>query len=185
MNLMDHLAAGAMAAIERADLLAQLEALARTDELTGLPNRRAINEDLPRELERARREERSLCLALLDLDHFKRFNDTNGHPAGDRMLQAAAAAWRQQLRSGTDLLARYGGEEFLIVLPASIEEATDTMERLRASTPDPQTVSVGLARWDGDETPEELVARADAALYAAKEAGRDRIVQASTIGIAP
>lgn len=177
-HLMAHVAAEAMAAFERADLLTQLEALARTDALTGLPNRRAINEDLPRELERARREGRSLCVAILDIDHFKRFNDTYGHPAGDRLLADAAVTWRDALRGGTDLLARYGGEEFLVVLPASTTDAHATMERLRASTPEGQTASVGLAIWDPAESADELVARADLALYAAKRAGRNRIEQA-------
>jgi diguanylate cyclase (GGDEF)-like protein len=179
-NLMDHLAAEAMAAFERADLVTQLEALARTDALTGLPNRRAINEDLPRELERARREGRSLCVALLDIDHFKVFNDTHGHPAGDRLLVGAASTWRDALRGGTDLLARYGGEEFLVVLPADPADAFATLERLRASMPEAQTASVGLAVWDGVQSADELVARADIALYAAKSAGRDRIAQAPT-----
>ncbi|MEO5885802.1 MAG: sensor domain-containing diguanylate cyclase, partial [Candidatus Limnocylindrales bacterium] len=177
-NVMEVLAAEAMAAIERADLLAQVEALARTDELTGLPNRRVISEELPRELERSRREGRPVCVAMLDLDHFKRFNDTHGHPAGDRLLAAAAATWRNALRGGTDLLARFGGEEFLVVLPSPMDGAFETVQRLRTSTPEDQTVSAGVAEWDGDESPEQLVARADEALYAAKVAGRDRVERA-------
>lgn len=177
-RLMDTLAAEAIRVIERADLLILLDELTRTDELTGLPNRRALNDDLPREMERAQREVRGLCLAMVDLDHFKRYNDANGHPAGDRLLATAAVRWRDALRSGTDLLARYGGEEFAVVLPTTVDAAHETLERMRRSTPEGQTVSIGLASWDGSESIEDLVARADAALYRAKAAGRDRIRRA-------
>ena len=178
-NLLDLVASEATGVLERADLLTELAELARTDELTGLPNRRAINDDLAREMDRARRESTSLCVGLLDLDHFKDFNDTNGHPAGDRLLAEAASIWRQTLRSGSDLLARYGGEEFLLVLPAPLAEAFATVERLRASTPEGQTVSAGLAHWNGRESAELLVSRADVALYAAKAGGRDRTERAA------
>ncbi|MFL5885478.1 MAG: GGDEF domain-containing protein, partial [Thermoleophilaceae bacterium] len=103
------LAAEAAVAIERADLLARLELVARTDDLTGLPNRRAWDEQLPLELARAGRGEWPVCVAMLDLDHFKDFNDKLGHQSGDRLLKASAAAWRTQLRA-TDTLTRYGGE---------------------------------------------------------------------------
>lgn len=178
-RLMETLAAEAIRVIERADLLTTLGELTRTDELTGLPNRRALNDALPRELERSLREGHGLCLAMLDLDHFKRYNDANGHPAGDRLLAAAAVAWRDALRSGTDLLARYGGEEFAVVLPTTMDAAHETLERMRAATPDRQTVSIGLASWDGLEQTESLIARADAALYRAKAGGRDQIRRAS------
>jgi diguanylate cyclase (GGDEF)-like protein len=169
--------------LERADLVAQLADLARTDELTGLPNRRAIDEELARELERARRERGPLCVALLDLDWFKRFNDTQGHPAGDALLAAAAGAWRESLRAGSDHLGRYGGEEFLAVVPASVDEARATVERLRSVTPQGQTISAGIAEWDGLESAQALVGRADVALYAAKARGRDRSeVAAPTTG---
>lgn len=121
-------------------------------------------------------------MGLLDLDHFKQFNDTRGHPAGDRLLAAAAATWRGALRGGTDILARYGGEEFVVVLPTAIDAAFETMERMRGATPDGQTVSVGLAVWHGHETPDQLLARADAALYMAKASGRDRIERAAVTG---
>ena len=173
------LAAEAAVAIERADLLARLEAVARTDDLTGLANRRAWDEELPRELARARRERKPLCVAMLDLDRFKHFNDRRGHQAGDRLLKQAAAEWREQLRT-TDVIARYGGEEFAVVLPScDLEEALPIVERLREATPLGESCSAGLACWDGTETPEALVARADAALYAAKDAGRDRTVVAA------
>jgi diguanylate cyclase (GGDEF)-like protein len=173
------LAAEAAVAIERADLLARLETVARTDDLTGLGNRRAWDEQLPVELARAGREEWPVCVAMLDLDHFKEFNDKLGHQAGDRLLKASAAAWRTQLRT-TDALTRYGGEEFAIVLPnCSIEDATELLERVRMATPAGQTASAGVTAWDGAEGPATLVARADAALYEAKHAGRDRVVTAA------
>jgi diguanylate cyclase (GGDEF)-like protein len=157
------------------DQAAQLRTLTRVDELTGLPNRRAWNAELPRALERARRDGHALSLAILDLDHFKRFNDERGHAAGDAMLKAAGAAWSTQLRA-VDLLARHGGEEFALLLPdAGAQDAYEIVERLRTSTPLLQTVSAGLATWDGDEPAEALVKRADEALYEAKAGGRDRV----------
>jgi diguanylate cyclase (GGDEF)-like protein len=172
------LAAEAALAIDRADLLARLEVSARTDDLTGLPNRRAWDEQLPRELARAAREEAPVCVAMLDLDHFKDFNDDRGHQAGDRLLKQSAAAWATQLRT-TDMLARYGGEEFALVLPGcTLTDGQLLVERLRAAMPDKQTVSAGIAQWDGKETPELLLGRADQALYAAKKGGRDRLYTA-------
>jgi diguanylate cyclase (GGDEF)-like protein len=152
----------------------QLRELARVDELTGLPNRRAWAAELPRAMERSRRDGSPLSVALLDLDHFKRFNDEFGHPAGDRLLKGASAAWRATLRV-TDELVRYGGEEFIILLPgADGQEAATIIERLRPVTPAGQTFSAGIATWDALETSDELVARADRSLYRAKQAGRDR-----------
>ncbi|HSR22705.1 MAG TPA: sensor domain-containing diguanylate cyclase, partial [Candidatus Eisenbacteria bacterium] len=162
----------AAVAIERADLLAALERSARTDSLTGLANRRAWDEQLPAALGAATGP---VCLAALDLDRFKSYNDAFGHPAGDGLLRDAGDAWQAQLRSG-DLLARYGGEEFLVLLPdCDLDSARPVLERLRLATPNGQTVSVGLAQWDGTETARQLMARADAALYAAKREGRDRL----------
>jgi diguanylate cyclase len=157
----------------------QLSQLSRVDELTGLPNRRAWSAELPVAIERARRDRVELSIALLDLDHFKRFNDEYGHQAGDRLLKGAAAAWSAQLRA-VDQLARYGGEEFIVLLPgATAELATGVLERLRGTTPAGQTFSAGVATWDGTETSEDLIARADQALYQAKDAGRDRILVAT------
>lgn len=173
------LSAEAAVAIERADLLVRLETVARTDDLTGLANRRAWDEELPRELARAKRERGALCVAMLDLDRFKDFNDRRGHQAGDRFLKQAAAAWREQLRT-TDVIARYGGEEFAVVLPScGLDEALPIVERLREATPLGESCSAGIACWDGTEPADSLVARADAALYAAKDAGRDRTVVAA------
>ncbi|MGZ5347903.1 MAG: GGDEF domain-containing protein [Solirubrobacterales bacterium] len=160
----------------RAALEVELERLAHTDALTGLPNRRAWDEEFDRELARASRTGAALCAVLLDLDHFKQFNDRHGHPAGDEHLRAAGKAWRERLR-GTDLLARYGGEEFAILLPGSaLADATEVVEGLRESVPRGETVSGGIAQWDGAESGAELVARADRALYEAKRGGRDRAV---------
>jgi diguanylate cyclase (GGDEF)-like protein len=173
------LAAEAAIALDRAQLLAQLQETARTDDLTGLPNRRAWEEELPRELARAARDSRPVCVAMLDLDRFKRFNDDRGHQAGDRLLKQAASAWSTQLRT-SDMLARYGGEEFSLLLPGcTVEDAQALVQRLRAAMPDGETVSAGIACWDEIESADELVGRADTALYAAKRGGRDRLVTAT------
>jgi diguanylate cyclase (GGDEF)-like protein len=152
--------------------------LARSDELTGLPNRRAWNDEIPRALEQACRDNTPVCVAMLDLDRFKAFNDTYGHPAGDRLLKSAAAAWHSALRT-VDTLARYGGEEFVVLLPnVHPDQASAILARVKAATPLGQTFSAGLATWDGSENSDALIARADKALYAAKSSGRDRIVVA-------
>ncbi|HKQ00874.1 MAG TPA: GGDEF domain-containing protein, partial [Actinomycetes bacterium] len=164
-------------AVEISRLVSRLEGLARTDPLTGVPNRRVWEEELPRELERARRMGTGMCLAMIDLDNFKDYNDRHGHQAGDLVLKEAASAWRAEVRS-TDLLARYGGEEFVLLLPAcALEEAVQIVERLRVVTP-LVTCSVGLACWDFQEPGSALVERADQALYAAKAKGRNRHVLA-------
>jgi diguanylate cyclase (GGDEF)-like protein/PAS domain S-box-containing protein len=166
---------------ERENLLTEVAALARSDALTGLPNRRALDEQLPREMARARRAESSLCLAIVDLDRFKDYNDTHGHLAGDEMLRRCAVAWDSELR-GEDTIVRFGGEEFLVVLPDTEPElGIEIIERLRAATPAGQTCSAGLASWDISENAENLVGRADSALYRAKASGRDRLVQAPSI----
>ena len=149
--------------------------LARTDGLTGVANRRAWDEELPRELARSARSRQPVCVVLLDLDHFKAYNDEHGHQAGDRLLKTAAAAWEGRLRK-TDLLARYGGEEFAVLLPdCALGNAMEIAERLRTAQPE-VTCSIGVADWDGREDSGRLVARADRALYAAKAGGRDRCV---------
>ena len=178
---------------ERKELEAQCEQLvgelhdqARTDPLTQAPNRRWLADELPREMARASRQGHDLCVAVIDVDHFKRFNDRHGHGAGDALLVEAHQHWRAALRAG-DSLVRYGGEEFVIVLPAcSLHEAEEVIERLRTVTPAGQTCSAGIAAWDGQEDPQRLIDRADAALYAAKAAGRDRtIVQPGEITLSP
>ena len=170
------LALEAAIAIERGELLGRLEVAARTDDLTGLLNRRAWDEELGRELSRADREGGSLCVAILDLDRFKLYNDTHGHQAGDRFLKQMASAWSQTLRAG-DIIARYGGEEFAVALPGTnLEHAQQMLERMRTCLPGGQTCSAGVCRWDGAESAESLTSRADTALYTAKDAGRDRVV---------
>jgi diguanylate cyclase (GGDEF)-like protein len=156
--------------------MATLAEVARTDDLTGLPNRRAWDEALERELARAKREQTPLCVGLADLDQFKVYNDDHGHQAGDRLLKQIASAWAAELRA-TDVLARYGGEEFALALPGcDLENAGALAERLRSAMRESQTCSVGIVAWDGEEDAERLFGRADKALYAAKEAGRDRVV---------
>ncbi len=151
-ELLRLLAAEAAITIHRTDLLARLQSTARTDPLTGLPNRRVWDEDLAREIARARRHGGTLCLAMLDLDRFKAYNDQFGHQAGDELLEAAAIAWRPELRA-TDTIARYGGEEFAVLLPHSdAEGARIVVERLLAVVPFEQTASAGIAIWDGTES---------------------------------
>lgn len=163
---------------ERERLLEQVAALARTDDLTGLLNRRAWDEEVPKAIAQARRHEHPLALALVDFDHFKQFNDAHGHQAGDELLAEAARSWRAALRA-TDTIARYGGEEFALLLPDCPAAEVDTLlERFRAATPGGETVSVGVAYWDGIEDARTLAARADEALYAAKKTGRNRVVTA-------
>jgi diguanylate cyclase (GGDEF)-like protein/PAS domain S-box-containing protein len=165
-------------AAEREELLAEVENAARSDALTGLPNRRALDEVLPREMARARRNESPLCLALIDIDRFKSYNDGHGHLAGDEVLRECAIAWDSELR-GEDTIVRFGGEEFLVVLPdCPLEQAAEIVERLRVATPKQQTCSAGLAQWDFSESVDALLGRADGALYEAKESGRDRLASA-------
>jgi diguanylate cyclase (GGDEF)-like protein len=160
------------AAIKRADLLSQLTDMASTDPLTGLPNRRAWETKLSQAL----LEEQRFVLAMLDLDHFKDFNDSHGHPAGDRLLKESAAAWREELRHG-DFLARIGGEEFALLLPmCATEDAVVVVERLRERVPYGQTCSAGIVIGESGESSEVLMTRVDEALYKAKAAGRDRVL---------
>lgn len=163
---------------EREELLDQVREMARRDALTGLPNRRALEEQLPQAMARARRRQSSLSVAILDIDHFKNYNDTYGHLAGDEVLRACAKAWDSALRA-EDTIVRFGGEEFLVLLPDTPpEEAGEIVERLRAKTPMGQSCSAGLACWDYAESIDELLGRADQALYLAKAGGRDQMAEA-------
>ena len=124
-----------------------LEESARTDDLTGLLNRRAWEEELPREMARARRSSDPLCVAMLDLDFFKAYNDERGHQAGDRLLKQSAAAWVTELRA-SDMLARYGGEEFTVVLPGATSptrrrSSSGSARRCRAIRPSPRASPAG------------------------------------------
>ncbi len=171
--------------LQRETLQTQLGTMARTDALTGLPNRRAWDEALEGELARANRSGSPVCAALLDLDHFKEFNDLNGHPAGDTHLREAAAMWKARLRTA-DLIARYGGEEFAVLLTATdAMQAQEVIETLRACVPDGETVSAGVAQWDGVESSAELLVRADRALYEAKRNGRNRTIAIHAPRFAP
>jgi len=173
-TLVTLLAEEASAAIERARLLSALEETARTDPLTGLPNRRAWDEALAREMARALREKRPLSVAILDLDHFKSYNDAHGHLAGDRLLKELAGVWTAQVRA-IDTLARFGGEEFTLAFPAcTLQDSLPLVQRLREFTAGGLTCSAGLALWDGSEDADGLLERADRALYRAKQDGRDR-----------
>jgi diguanylate cyclase (GGDEF)-like protein/PAS domain S-box-containing protein len=167
---------------ERERLLGEVQDLARHDALTGLPNRRVLQELLPKEMARARRNERPLCLAIVDIDHFKAYNDTHGHLAGDEVLRACAREWDSALR-GEDTLVRFGGEEFLVLLPETEpDQAAEIVERLRQTTPMGQSCSAGLALWDCTESIDDLLRRADEALYLAKASGRNQLAQAQLTG---
>lgn len=158
---------------EREELRGRLERLAETDELTRLSNRRGWGRALKRELAHAERSGAELCVALIDLDHFKAYNDEHGHLAGDDLLRDTTAAWSSCLRA-TDVLARVGGDEFALAFPASSQiEALAVIQRLRSVTAYPVTCSAGLVARRPGETAQQLTARADIALYAAKGAGGD------------
>jgi diguanylate cyclase (GGDEF)-like protein len=167
--------------VNRIRYIARLEDLGRTDGLTGLPNRRALEDHLEQAHLAARRRGEQLSVVMIDLDNFKIFNDSFGHLAGDDLLRSYAARLRSRLRS-TDFVARYGGEEFLVVLPGTdadgAERAFAELHRTFRHADDLSgvTFSAGVAAWDGAESTDELISRADRALYAAKAGGRDRTV---------
>jgi diguanylate cyclase (GGDEF)-like protein len=155
--------------IDRADELTLLAGMAETDPLTGLPNRRAWDT----RLSRVTVEDEAVTVAMLDIDHFKSFNDAHGHPAGDRLLRDTAARWRELLRAD-DLLARLGGEEFgLLLVNCSPASAAEVTERLRVAVTSGQTASAGLAMRRPGEPLDSVLGRADHALYDAKASGRD------------
>jgi diguanylate cyclase (GGDEF)-like protein len=185
--LMAYAGFGAAIGHKRAiELTEQLQLMATTDALTGLPNRRSLMAGMELEVARAERSGRPLALALLDIDRFKAINDTHGHPAGDGVLQAVADELRKITRAG-DLLGRFGGEEFAIVMPETdLRQARWACERLRKGvskrimhypngTSGHVTISSGVALLAGDEGCDHLISRADGALYQAKEDGRDLV----------
>jgi diguanylate cyclase (GGDEF)-like protein len=176
--MLAHEAAGAIA---RADAMHHLADEAQTDALTGLPNRRAWDAHL----KRAATDLQAYAIAILDLDHFKQFNDTHGHPAGDLLLKETAAAWRDQLR-GFDVLARIGGEEFGLLLPdCDAATAQQVTNRLSCRVARGRTCSAGIAVREPSETTEAVVARADEALYEAKTRGRDQTHLDTTFATTP
>ena len=168
-------------------ILTDLRHRSRHDGLTGLLNRRAMEEALFSQMQRSRRTGEPFTVLMLDLDHFKTINDCHGHAAGDRALKHTAAALKAELRE-VDAVGRFGGEEFLVVMPgATVETALPVAERLRtALISDPPSIddatlllsaSIGIAQWrEPAEEPSRLLMRADAALYNAKVRGRDRVV---------
>ena len=170
---------------------ARLYEAAITDGLTGLHVRRFTIHRLRQEVKRALRYGPGLSLILCDIDHFKRVNDTWGHLAGDRVLEAVADQIRTALRQDVDIAGRYGGEEFLIVVPQTdLEGAADCAERLRhaieameipveGSSPLQVTMSFGVAQLSPGENHKDFIGRTDTALYQAKEAGRNRVVRAA------
>jgi diguanylate cyclase (GGDEF)-like protein len=175
---------------ERRKLEEQLRQLSRCDGLTGIPNRRVFDETLEREFQRSFRSRLPLSLLLLDIDHFKGYNDSCGHQAGDDCLKRLAVVFEGACKRPTDLAARYGGEEFVLVLPdTDAEGAMEVAEKLRKEVerqniPHPHssvaqhvTVSIGVATTvlGSTEAPETLLAEADHALYTAKRMGRNRV----------
>jgi diguanylate cyclase (GGDEF)-like protein len=185
---------------ERTDELARanqrLEQLSIIDPLTGVANRRRLEESLHDEWQRAESTGSLLSLAMLDIDHFKQYNDIHGHRAGDRCLQLVAAEIGRCVRH-TDLVARYGGEEFAIVMPGTGSvEAGEVAKRIRVAvaelaeplTDDKSvTVSLGVATLNdaGRQSTDELIERADTALYQAKRTGRNRVCSADAGGQDP
>jgi diguanylate cyclase (GGDEF)-like protein len=174
-----------MTLVRRMELLDRLEARSTTDSLTDLANRRALFDRLVRELAAARRDGRSLTVVMIDVDHFKDFNDAYGHLAGDQVLVRLARLLDGRLRV-TDLAARFGGEEFCLVLPrtdaaeadAIVADLHDACRRLES--PRPIAFSAGIAEWRPDDAVDTVLGRADRALYEAKAAGRNCSVVASS-----
>ncbi|MRV74450.1 diguanylate cyclase [Duganella sp. FT92W] len=161
----------------------EFESLAFVDGLTGLHNRRWLDQAFRRQVERGQRDGKPLAVLMVDIDHFKRFNDTHGHLAGDRALRAVAMTLNDNIRPG-DLLARFGGEEFAVLLPDTGQEpALAIAERLRRAVSNAVSrhmaglpaisISIGESQLRADDTLESLLDRADDALYSAKTAGRN------------
>jgi two-component system chemotaxis family response regulator WspR len=159
---------------------ALLKDMALRDALTGIYNRRMFDVRLEAEWSRAQRQATQISILMIDIDHFKRFNDQHGHVAGDRLLHQLAAAWSCIKMRGNDLLTRYGGEEFAVILPdTTLVGATKLADRLRmVAEAQGITVSIGIAaiKPTVNNDPRILLAQADQALYTAKQSGRNRAV---------
>ena len=184
VTMVERFCAHGALALQNARLVEQLHAMAATDGLTGLANRRTFDATLQRELSRAGRDGNHVSLVMADVDHFKRLNDTHGHQTGDDVLREVAAVLSQNCRD-FDTAARYGGEEFAVVLPGTDEHgllgAADRLRRLieEADTTVPVTISIGAATAaPGLQQPDALIAAADAALYRSKREGRNRVTAA-------
>lgn len=173
------------------EALDRVHQLATHDELTGLPNRRHVQQWMAHEMARQQRQGATLCVALLDMDHFKRINDQHGHAMGDEVLRQFSAQAQRVLRDG-DVMARWGGEEFLLVMPdTTLDQAEAVLHRLRlhlqrpaswgACAGAPVSFSAGLTAHASAESLDDTVKRADHALYQAKRQGRDRIVSAEPL----
>ncbi|NKB49426.1 MAG: diguanylate cyclase [Alphaproteobacteria bacterium] len=166
--------------------MADIRSEALTDPLTGLANRRAFSEELADGMSAATEQKAPLCLLMLDIDHFKAFNDTYGHQLGDEVIRLVAGCMSAKTKDG-DTAARYGGEEFSVILPeASLQDAEAVAEQIRVTVAGQKivrkasrqtlgsvTLSIGVAQLRAEDSDEDLIARADAALYAAKHAGRN------------
>jgi len=176
----------------------EMHLMARVDPLTGVGNRREFSESLDSEVRAALRAQESLGMLMIDIDHFKAYNDHFGHPVGDQCLRDVAGLLRRVVRRPRDRLARYGGEEFVVLLPGTplsgvVEVGREILEQVRrlalphTASPDGEivTVSLGAAAMmpEGPEDGVALLRRADEALYAAKGAGRNRMVAQSTAGV--
>jgi len=179
------LAAAFLRITSRANFVNGLHAESRADPLTGLPNRRSLMERIQMEMAHALRAETPLSVAMIDLDHFKEFNDRYGHVVGDTVLRSVSAMMVSNTRD-QDLVVRYGGEEFCLVLPdTDLLGGQHILDQLRSGGRDSTsdlgvTMSAGLTSWDGIEDPLTFIDRADRALYQAKSAGRDRVVSIAT-----
>jgi diguanylate cyclase (GGDEF)-like protein len=185
VGMLERFAGHAALALRNAWLLEEIQHVAATDGLTGIPNRATFQRVLAQEIARVRRNGGSVGLVLADIDFFKVLNDTHGHQTGDEVLKRVAAVLDESSR-GFDTATRYGGEEFAIVLPQTTpEEAMAVAERLRlgveqSAIEPPVTVSLGVATFPDDAADDDaLVKAADEALYASKRGGRNRVTQAS------
>ena len=177
---------------EVTELRQNLESVRReslTDPLTGIPNRKAFDNELQKSIDRAAKHDEPVCLVMCDIDHFKVFNDTWGHQTGDQVLRLVANCISENVK-GRDTAARYGGEEFAIILPQTLlGDAVNLADQFRTKVESKKlvkkstgdilgaiTISLGVAVYAPGETGIELTARADSCLYAAKRTGRNRVV---------